>query len=198
MPGSAAKCFKTDSNQFKSSKDHTDKKKAQTIYNSVKDLPNTNIQVKKDETEYIGPVFVTTGGFLGAVGGYDTENYDLKLNVAKGRAYSEAPCVIKTGTTIVKIPNLNNSCINEISNCQIPNSTYELFEGPFLLNNSANSANSAPDKREICPLKSRQYYTIFDPSNITSTSYSFSKLANEDKLKNLHLNTRLPLTYPKT
>jgi len=199
MPGSAAKCFKTDSNQFKSSKDHTDKKKAQTIYNSVKDLPNTNIQVKKDETEYIGPVFVTTGGFLGAVGGYDTENYDLKLNVAKGRAYSEEPCVIKTDTTNtttnIRIPNLNNSCINEISNCQIPNSTYELFEGPFLLKKSANSAT---DKTEICPLKSRQHYTTFDPSNINSTSYSFSKLANEDKLKNLHLNTRLPLTYPKT
>ena len=187
MPGSAAKCFKTDSNQFKSSKDHTDKKKAQTIYNSVKDLTNTNtnIQVKKDETEYIGPVFVTTGGFLGAVGGYDTENYDLKLNVAKGRAYSEAPCVIKTDTTTntktdVRIPNSNNSCINEISN----------FEGPFLLKNSTNSTT---DKSEICPLKSRQQYTTFDPSNITSTLYSFTKLANQDKLQNLHLNTRVPL-----
>ena len=184
MPGSAAKCFKSDSNQFKSSKDHIDKKKAQTIYYNTQDSAGQ---------EYKGPIFVTTGGFLGAVGGYDTENYDLKLNVAKGRAYSEAPCIIKTDTSNIIIPNSNNSCNNEISKCQIPNSTYELFEGPFLLKNSTNSTNSATDKSEICPLKSRQQYIIFDPSNITSTSYSFSKLANEDKLQNLHLNTRLHL-----
>ena len=192
MSGSAGKCFKTDSNDFKSSNDHINKKKALAIYNSVKEQSKTNSQVKHDKTEYNGPVFVNEGGFLGAVGGYDTSNYDLKLNVAKGRAYSEMPCVVSTdlstnAITNVVLYNPNDLCINSVSKCQIPTSTYELFEGPYLIKTTSNTYSS-----EDCPLKSRQQYTTYDPSNIQTRS--FSKLANDNKLQNLNLNSKLSLT----
>jgi len=172
MPGSAIKCFKTDSNEFKASNDYINKKKALATYNSG--------------------VFINRGGFLGAIGGYNTYNYDLKLNVAKGRAYSEVPCVTSTdlstsATTNVVLNNPNDLCVNPVSKCQIPNSTYELFEGPYLIKTATNTYSS-----EQCGLKSQLQYTTFDPSNIQTLS--FSKLANDDKLQNLNLNSKLPLT----
>ena len=192
MPGSAAKCFKTDSNEFKASNDYINKKKALAIYNTVKEQSKTNSQVKNNNSKYNGPVYINTGGFLGAVGGYNTDNYDLKLNVAKGRAYSEMPYVISTdlstnATTNVVLNNSNDLCINSVSKCQKPNSTYELFEGPYLIKTETNTYSS-----EECPLKSQLQYTTFDPSNIQTRS--FGKLANDDKLQNLNLNSKLPLT----
>ncbi len=192
MPGSAIKCFKIDSNEFKASNDYINKKKALAIYNTAKQQSKTNSQVKDDNSEYNGPVFINEGGFLGAIGGYNTDNYDLKLNVAKGRAYSEMPCIISTdlstnATTNVVLNNPNDLCVNSVSKCQMPNSTYELFEGPYLIKTTSNTYSS-----EDCPLKSRQQYTTFDPSNIQTQS--FNKLANDDKLQNLNLNSNLSLT----
>ena len=179
MPGTASKCFKTDSNQFKSSKDHINKKKAKVIYDIVSQQPNTNIQLKEDGSEYNGPVFIDGGGFLGAVGGYNTENYNLKLNIAKGRAYSETQCIIRTDnstniTTDIILNNENKQCVDSVSKCQAPNSTYELYEGPFL---QKNKIIYNLDVSADCPLESRLQYTYYDPSNITSTSHSFEKLA---------------------
>jgi hypothetical protein len=193
MPGSAAKCFRTDSNEFKASNDYINKKKAQTIYYSAHKQDISNIKLNKIGNEkYKGPIYLNNGGFLGAVGGYNIDNYDLKLNVAKGRAYSEMPCIISTdlstnATTNVVLNNPNDLCVNSVSKCQMPNSTYELFEGPYLIKTTTNTYSS-----EKCPLNSQLQYTTFDPSNIQTQS--FGKLANDDKLHNLNLNSKLPLT----
>ena len=163
MPGSARKCFKIDSNDFKSSNDYINQKKALVIYNSVKEQSKTNSQVKDNKNKYIGPLFIDQLGFLQAVGGYNIDNFDLKLNIAKGRSYSVIPCVITTDlstnvTTNVLLDYTNNSCINSVSKCQIPNSTYELFEGPYLVKTVSNTYSC-----KDCLLNSRLQYTIYDP-----------------------------------
>ena len=75
MSSSAAKCFSTGPNQFKSSNDYTNQKKAKAIYKSVQ---------KDNGSLYNGPIFVN-GGCLGSIGGYNTNNYELLLNVTKGK-----------------------------------------------------------------------------------------------------------------
>lgn len=185
MTGSAAKCFKNTSNDFKSSNDRIEKLKAKTIYES---LQRNDVPKKKNGAIYNGPVFVNTGGFLGAVGGYNTNNYDLLLNVAKGRAYSESQC-IKTDSSYIIIFNENESCKNSVSTCTKPNFTYDLLEGPFLLKADTSNTDNAE-----CESKILQNYSTYDPSNISAISYSFKKLVNQDKLQNLNLHTKLPIT----
>ena len=84
IQSSAANCFSTGPNQFKTSNDYISRKKAQTIYKSVKDNVKAN--------NYAGPI-LTNGTCLGAVGGYNTDNYDLLLNVTKGKYYTEPQCI---------------------------------------------------------------------------------------------------------
>ena len=84
-------CFKNTSDGFKSSNDRIEKLKAKTIYHSSK---NTSVPRKSDGSKYNGPVFINTCGFLGSIGGFNNSNYNLRLNVAKGRAYSEKQKII--------------------------------------------------------------------------------------------------------
>ena len=178
MPGSVANCFKNSSNDFRSSNDRIEKLKAKTIYQSVHNNANKNTPTN--------PVFLNNGGFLGAVGGYNTNNYDLLLNVAKGRAYSEAQCITTSAHTHTHINTSNDTCATAISKCAIPNSTYHLLEGPFLL--KTNSDNSGCESTII------KEYTNYNPAYKRQTIYSFSKLVNRDKLQNLNLHTKLPIT----
>ena len=184
MSGSAAKCFKNSSNSLKSSNDYIEKKKAKTIYKSI--INNFSIR-KNDESQYNGPVFINKCGFLGAIGGYNTQNYDLLLNVAKGKAYSESQCIIIDSSSIY-INNTNETCINILSKCANQNSTYDLYEGPFLLKTNPNNTNNLN-----CESKIIKEYSYYDPSNITATSYPFNKLVNNNKLQNLYLHSKLPL-----
>lgn len=182
MPNSAINCFKNSSNDFKTSNDYINRKKAKTIYNSTK---NNNLTTKKNGSEYKGPVFVNGGHFLGSVGGYNIKNYDLLLNVAKGRAYSEAQCITNLEPPDNVIPNLNETCINPRSKCAPINSTYNLFEGPFLINKTSDNLNCEPTI-----IKNSTTYTL---RTDVSNSQSLKKLANRDKLQNLNLNTKIPI-----
>ena len=73
MPNSASKCFLSGPNQLNSSKDYIDRKKAQTIYQTTKNSKT----LKQNGTQYNGPIFVNTSGCLGAIGGYNSNNYEL-------------------------------------------------------------------------------------------------------------------------
>ena len=185
MPGSAAKCFKSDSNQFKSSTDNTNKMRSKTIYQGAKNQnPNVNT----------GPIHVDTGGFLGAIGGFNTSPYDLLLDVAKGKAYSESQCIKITDQNSQQEQNIiinptNETCTNSISKCGPLNQTYELFEGTILKTTESSST---------CLLQPEY---VYDPStiniNIHPTSHNIvSKIVNADKLGNINLHNKMRLTCP--
>ena len=180
MSGSAANCFKNSSNDFKSSNDRIEKLKAKTIYQSAQ---------KENGSQYKGPIFLNTGRFLGAVGGYNTNNYNLLLNVAKGRAYSESQC-IKKDTGFIHIANENESCMKSVSKCTLPNSTYDLLEGPFIKQNQSSSPKN-------CELEKNKDLYKFNQTLISASSHPFKKLVNQDKLQNLNLHTKLPITCEK-
>ena len=169
MPGFAAKSFSTGPDQFKSSNDYISRKKAQTIYRSLQ-KDNVNVNAKN----YQDPIQIN-GNCLDAVGGYNTDNYDLLLNVTKGKYYTEPICVSVNGT---KIPSSCYSTINpNNSNCSVFSYNHDLYEGPFLQKNNTNTNTD-----NLCPSKIIEQYSKIDPT--TTTTNSFTKLVNEDKLRN--------------
>ena len=165
------KCFKLDSNQLNSSKDHLDKKKAISVYQSVKNQSTT--------------INTDNHGFLGAVGGYDIENYNLKLNIAKGRSYSEDVCISHEDISLnILVKNRSDLCIDSNLKCTTLNTGYELYEGSILQIKSKTINN--------CKLTNyKNYMEQYDPYYI-NTQF-FTKLANRDKLSNLYLNSKIPL-----
>lgn len=176
---SASKAFSNSYNKMKSAKDYTNKKKAETIFESARN----NIVNKRDGERYVGPVLKTSNGFLGAVGGYNVNSYDILLNVAKGQSYLATPCVTIDGSSVM-LP-INDCSLN--IRCNPPNSSYGIFEGPYLQNSMDVSG---------CFSNQTKQFTNYDPSNILqapNTAYSYTQLANSNDLLNLNLHRALQI-----
>ena len=175
MPNSDSKCFLSGPNQLNSSKDYINRKKALTIYQTTKNSKT----LKQNGSQYNGPIFVNTSGCLGAIGGYNSNNYELLLNVTKGKYYSNPPCVIINGSNCGEQKSLCNTVItnSDASNCFIPNLTRNLYEGPFLLQNHLLQNNQ-------CQSLTNNDLLEIDPLNVCTNS--FKKIVNDDKLRNFH------------
>ncbi len=178
MPNSASKCFLSGPNQLNSSKDYIDRKKAQTIYQTTKNSKT----LKQNRSEYNGPIFVNTSSCLGAIGGYNSNNYDLLLNVTKGKYYTNPPCVIVNDSNCGEQKSLCNTVIanSDGSNCSIPNLTRNLYEGPFIIQNQKEIIDSL--KSNQCKSLTNNDLLQIDPSNVCTNS--FKKIVNDDKLRN--------------
>ena len=175
MSSLSANCFSTGPNQFKSSNDYINEKKAKTIYTSLQ---------KDNGTSYNGPIFIN-GKCLRSIGGYNTNNYDLLLNVTKGKYYTNPACVYIKDSDC----QLDSSCssISDDSNCSSFGFNYDLYEGPFLLK------KDIVDNSNICYStnisQNTQLNTTTTPSIICSEP--FQKIVNDNKL----LNFKYPLRF---
>ena len=95
-------------------------------YSNNSQLPGTI--TKKDGSKYNGPFFATTGGCLGAVGGYNINNYDLLLDITKGK--------YETHHTCNNTPSTN------------PNISYKISEGPFYYDSDISTNTLCDDTLE--------------------------------------------------
>tara|TARA_B100001093_G_C26840589_1_gene1020360 strand:+ start:2005 stop:2589 length:585 start_codon:yes stop_codon:yes gene_type:complete len=183
-------CFKNTSDGFKSSNDRIEKLKAKTIYHSSK---NTSVPRTSDGSKYNGPVFINTCGFLGSIGGFNNSNYNLRLNVAKGRAYSEKQNIItqQGGENIIFAD--QELCNTSTSKAHKANKTYDLLEGNFYSIEKVLENNS-PDI--ICNyeiIKDRVNYSDKIIASGQSNNTYVSNLVNRDKLHNLNLNKKIQM-----
>ena len=173
MQRSAYKAFNDSYNKFKSAQDNTNKKKAETIFEIAS---NKNVN-KQDGEKYVGPVIKKSNGFLAAVGGYNVNSYDILTNVAKGKAYLTSPCVTIDGSSVI----LSTNNCSLPGKCNPPNSSYGIFEGPYLQNSMDVSG---------CLSSQTEQFTNYDPSNILqapNTAYSYTQLANSNDLQNFKM-----------
>ena len=173
MQRSACKAFNDSYNKFKSAQDNTNKKKAETIF----EIASNKAVNKQDGEKYVGPVIKKSNGFLAAVGGYNVNSYDILTNVAKGKAYLTSPCVTIDGSSVI----LSTNNCSLPGKCNPPNSSYGIFEGPYLQNSMDVSG---------CLSSQTKQFTNYDPSNIlqaANTAYSYTQLANSNDLQNFKL-----------
>ena len=170
MSNVANKCFSPGPNQFKSSQDRTNQKKAQTLYTTTATNTKSNT---KDNT----PICLSSDRCLASVGGYNTNNYELLLDLTKGRYYAAEKLLAKVD--IVDCSQNISHCISvDISSTFIkPDYTYNMYEGPFMYND-ISSANS-----HCLPTTLNKQLSI-DPSAATICNYPFAKLVSEEKLRN--------------
>ena len=174
---SANKCFFTGPNQLKSSQDHTNELKAETLYtNTVLDISN-NI----NDVSHNIQVFTDQNRCLASVGGYNVNNYDLLLNLTKGRYYATKKHLVN----VLPVECSNNhvsSCVSvDICNSTtIPgfDQTYNMYEGPLMTTNI-----SSTDVSTCLPLTLNKELKI-DPSHGTLCNFPFAKLVTEEKLRN--------------
>jgi len=117
MPGyPAAKSFTTNKKNPDTSQAYTNLKKTETLYeNFSKNSRISNILLKKNGSEYSGPLYIDTSGCLESIGGYNVSNYDLFLDIVKGK-YS---CYRRRHQK-------NKDNIH-------PDLTYKISEGPFFI-----------------------------------------------------------------
>ena len=179
MQRSAGKAFNDSYNKFKSAQDKINKKKAETIFEIAS---NKNVN-KQDGEQYVGPVIKKSNGYLAAVGGYNVNSYDILTNVAKGKAYLTSPCVTINGSSVI----LSTNNCSLPGKCNPPNSSYGIFEGPYLQNSMDLSSCQ-------CLSSQTKQFTNYDPSNIlqaanvgANTAYSYTLLANSNDLQNLKI-----------
>ena len=90
MPGyPAVKSFTKNKKNSETSQDYTNLKKTETLYKSFsKNSRISNILLKKNGEEYKGPLYIDTSGCLESIGGYNVSNYELFLDLVKGK-YSQ-------------------------------------------------------------------------------------------------------------
>ena len=172
MQRSASKAFNNSYNKFRSSQDKINRKKSETIFESASNNVN-----KQDGKKYIGPVIKKTNGFLGAVGGYNVNSYDLLNSVVKGQSYLTSPCVSIDNSSVI----LSNSNCSLLGKCNPPNSSYDIFEGPYLQNSMDVYS---------CLSSQTNQFTNYDASNILQPSYSYIQLANSNNLQNLNVSAK--------
>lgn len=171
MQRSASKAFNNSYNKFRSSQDKINRKKSETIFEFT---TNNNVN-KEDGKKYIGPVIKKSNGFLGAVGGYNVNSYELLNNVVKGQSYLTSPCVSIDNSSVI----LSNSNCSLLGKCNPPNSSYDIFEGPYLQNSTDVYG---------CHSSQINQFTNYDASNILQPSYSYIQLANSNNLQNLNVS----------
>ena len=69
------------------------------------------------------------------------------------------------------------------------NYTYNLFEGPFIINDNNSSSTSS----FLNCSSSFNQFNKYDISNIHPNNLAFRELVNRDKMQNLYINQKLPL-----
>ena len=181
MSFSVNKCFSTGPNKLRSSQDYISRRKAQTLYtttatNTKNDISNNN------------QVFMDASRCLASVGGYNTNTYDLLLNLTKGRYYENSQLHIKApqSSNINYDPIQLSSCVTvDISNKHaIPLSqTHEMYEGPLLYSDLSHNQIDVSNNLYCLPYTLRKSF-ILDVSKQTISSYPFGKLIIEDPLLN--------------
>jgi hypothetical protein len=178
---SASRAFSNSYNKLKSANDYTNRKKAETIFEVAR---NKNVN-KIDGEKYIGPIIKTSDGFLAAVGGFNVNSYDILFNVVKGQSYLATPCITSNGNEVL-LP-INDCSLN--IKCKIPNSSYDIFEGPYLENAKDVSCG-------LCLSSQTKEYTQYDPSYIippTGPKYPFTQLTHSNIFQNFYLHGPLQI-----
>lgn len=181
MPRSANSAFNKDNNKFKTSQDNINRKKVEAIYNSVR----TDTTVKKNGEQFVNPVGIDTGGFLAKVGGYNVNSYELLMNVARGQANIETPCITVDSSSVL----VTDNCCNLLGSCQIPTLTYDLFEGPYLKNNNTNLTSA--DSACLPPSLNNNNNLVVDASNVLAISNEDRLDLTNSKLLNLKLHSKM-------
>ena len=103
--------------------------------------------------------------------------------MAKGQSYIATPHVTIDGK--MGSMTINDCSLNIRSNP--PNSSYDIFEGPYL-------QNSIDLSRCQCLSTQTKQFTNYDPSNITQDpKYSYKKLVNTNLLENFNLHRALQI-----
>tara|TARA_E500000178_G_scaffold350508_1_gene409627 strand:+ start:2454 stop:3134 length:681 start_codon:yes stop_codon:yes gene_type:complete len=157
------RAFSMRPNSIKSSNDYINKKKAAALFANT-----ASLNPKPGESSNYSNINYNNGVNKGicksnegiynleSVGGFNVSSYDLLLNITKGRYYTA------TSGRLVSIPNNNNSTvdsnfvkINDCSNIELKientsqpsfplNQTYNLYEGPYLID-----VSNSYDQNEI-------------------------------------------------
>ena len=142
MPNYNTRSFARSPNEMKSSSDHINRKRSETIYENVikqKDVVENDKHIKLEGND--------NNLKLKSIGGFNINSYDLFLNVSRGRFYL-APqgrnielreleddfFYEKDFPSNVKINNCGNTIITASENPSAKiNQRWDLFEGSFLV-----------------------------------------------------------------
>ena len=187
----ASRAFSTGPNKLKSSQDHTNQKTAKTLYTTT--TTNTKSNTLDNIQAFITP---NPDSCLASVGGFNTNSYDLLLNLTKGKYYA-------TNNLLAKVKNVDCSqnvteCVSvDISNntnFAQPDYTYGMYEGPFLTSIDASLAQVTYDPNCLPPTLKGSL--VIDASDATVCNYSFAKMVSKEKLRNFAFPFKFKMTYP--
>ena len=159
-PFPASKAFANGIDNIQNSSENTRVLKSKTLFNffsqnhwKIKDnATNTSqgegvVLKKKNGSIYKGPVIIDNKGCFSSIGGFNNDNYEMLIDIARGQNLSNINCV--TGDTsyndmIYSNFNINYACINERALdqyfyddtskqfiCRIPNKTREIWEATY-------------------------------------------------------------------
>lgn len=158
-PFPASKAFANGIDNIQNSSENTRVLKSKTLFqffsqnhwkinnNATNTSQGTGVVLKKKNGSiYKGPVIIDSKGCLSSIGGFNNDNYEMLMDIARGQNLSNINCV--TGNTsyldmIYSNFNINNGCINERalnqyfyenSNekiCRVPDKQMEMWEATY-------------------------------------------------------------------
>jgi len=208
MPNYNTRSFARSPNEMKSSSDHINRKRSETIYENVikqKDVVENDKHIKLEGND--------NNLKLKSIGGFNINSYDLFLNVSRGRFYL-APqgrnielreleddfFYEKDFPSNVKINNCGNTIITASENPSAKiNQRWDLFEGSFLVkkqiykNNLCDPNILAKNENVLIHSELASNGVISDDDRkkyLRSTSYSLARWNNNDPLRGF--------SFPKT
>jgi hypothetical protein len=191
MPQFASRAFSTGPNKYKSSQDYTNQKTAETLY--ITTASNTKSYMVDNIQTFITP---HPERCLESVGGFNTNSYNLLLNLTKGKYYA-------TNNLLARVKNVD--CSQNIRECvyvdisnntsfAYPDYTYGIYEGPFMTSTDASFAQVAHNLHCLPPaLRSS---LVIDACNNTICNNSFSRLVSKEKLRKFNFPFKFKMTYP--
>lgn len=190
MPQIASRAFSTGLNKSKSSQDYTNQKTAETLY--ITSVSNT----KSDRVDNI-ETFITPfpNRYLESVGGFNTNSYNLLLNLTKGKYYA-------TNNLLARVKNVD--CSQNIRECVYvdisnntsfaqPDYTYGIYEGPFMT--SMDSSFAQITHNPHCLPATLKSSLVIDACNNTICNYSFSRMVSKERLRNFKFPFKFKLGY---
>ena len=158
-PFPAAKAFANGIDNIKNSSENTRVKKSKTLFNffsknhwKIKDnatntSQGTGVVLKKSNgAVYKGPVNIDDKGCLSSIGGFNNKNYEMLIDIARGKNLSNINCVagnLSSSDMIYSNFNINNNCINERALneyfyddsqqyiCRVPDKTRDMWEATY-------------------------------------------------------------------